>query len=115
LKNLEELLHRGVRQFKFVDRTFNLNLATSKTLLQFFLDHQQPGLFVHFEMIPDRLPEPLREIIGPLSAVRCNLKSASKPSIPTSPNSSAAARITTASRTISNFSGPTPASTSTPT
>lgn len=63
LKNLEELLRRGVRQFKFVDRTFNLNLSTSKTLLQFFLDHYQPGLFVHFEMIPDRLPDALREII----------------------------------------------------
>ncbi len=64
LQNLDELLHRGVRQFKFVDRTFNLNLTTSKTLLQFFLDRLQPGLFVHFEMIPDRLPEPLREIIA---------------------------------------------------
>jgi hypothetical protein len=64
LKNLEELMRRGVRQFKFVDRTFNLNLTTSKALLQFFLDRFQPGLFVHFEMIPDRLPEALREIIG---------------------------------------------------
>jgi radical SAM superfamily enzyme YgiQ (UPF0313 family) len=64
LENLEELLRRGVRQFKFVDRTFNLNLATSKALLQFFLDRYQPGLFVHFEMIPDRLPEALREIIA---------------------------------------------------
>ena len=64
LKNLEELMHRGVRQFKFVDRTFNLNLAVSKTLLQFFLDRYQPGLFVHFEMIPDRLPEALREVIA---------------------------------------------------
>ncbi|MDB6017978.1 MAG: Radical domain protein [Pedosphaera sp.] len=64
LKNLEELLQRGVRQFKFVDRTFNLNLITSKALLQFFLDRYQPGLFVHFEMIPDRLPEALREIIA---------------------------------------------------
>ena len=64
LKNLEELLRRGVRQFKFVDRTFNLNLATSKALLQFFLDRQCPGLFVHFEMIPDRLPEALREVIA---------------------------------------------------
>jgi radical SAM superfamily enzyme YgiQ (UPF0313 family) len=64
LENLEELLRRGVRQFKFVDRTFNLNLNTSKTLLQFFLDRYQPGLFVHFEMIPDRLPEALREVIA---------------------------------------------------
>ncbi|HZV34236.1 MAG TPA: DUF4080 domain-containing protein [Verrucomicrobiae bacterium] len=64
LQNLEELLRRGVRQFKFVDRTFNLNLNTSRALLQFFLDRLTPGLFIHFEMIPDRLPEELREVIA---------------------------------------------------
>ncbi len=64
LQNLEELLRRGVKQFKFVDRTFNLNLATSRALLEFFLSHYFPGLFVHFEMIPDRLPEALREVIA---------------------------------------------------
>ena len=64
LGHLQKLLDRGVRQFKFVDRTFNLNLKVSKTLLQFFLDRYRPGLFFHFEMIPDRLPEALREIIA---------------------------------------------------
>ena len=64
LEQLSRLLERGVRQFKFVDRTFNLNLATSRALLQFFLDRWEPGLFAHFEMIPDRLPEALREIIA---------------------------------------------------
>jgi len=63
LSALEDLLRRGVRQFKFVDRTFNLNLQTSRTLLQFFLDRLEPGLFLHFEMIPDRLPEGLRTLI----------------------------------------------------
>jgi radical SAM superfamily enzyme YgiQ (UPF0313 family) len=60
---LERLLERGVHQFKFVDRTFNLNLNTSKALLEFFLGRYRPGLFFHFEMIPDRLPEGLRETI----------------------------------------------------
>jgi hypothetical protein len=32
--------------------------------LEFFLERYRPGLFVHFEMIPDRLPEPLRELIA---------------------------------------------------
>src|SRR4051812_49399456 len=63
LCELQKLIDRGVKQFKFVDRTFNLNLSVSKTLLQFFLDRYQPGLFFHFEMIPDRLPDGLREII----------------------------------------------------
>ncbi len=64
LASLEALLDRGVRQFKFVDRTFNLNLQTSRAILEFFLSRQRPGLFIHFEMIPDRLPEALREIIA---------------------------------------------------
>ena len=50
-------------KFKFVDRTFNLNLRVSRAILQFFLDRCEPGLFLHFEMIPDRLPESLRELI----------------------------------------------------
>jgi radical SAM superfamily enzyme YgiQ (UPF0313 family) len=64
LSELQRLLDRGVKRFKFVDRTFNLNLHVSKALLQFFLDRYQPGLFLHFEMIPDRLPGALREIIA---------------------------------------------------
>lgn len=64
LTAMESLFDRGVRQFKFVDRTFNLNLRVSTRILQFFLDRIEPGLFLHFEMIPDRLPEPLRELIS---------------------------------------------------
>jgi radical SAM superfamily enzyme YgiQ (UPF0313 family) len=64
LDHLQRLLDRGVRQFKFVDRTFNLNVNVSKTILEFFLDRHQPGLFYHFEMVPDRLPDPLREVIA---------------------------------------------------
>jgi len=64
LGHMEKLLERGVRQFKFVDRTFNLNLQASRTLLEFFLNRYQPGHFFHFEMIPDRLPPGLREIIA---------------------------------------------------
>jgi radical SAM superfamily enzyme YgiQ (UPF0313 family) len=60
----EKLLQRGVRQFKFVDRTFNLNIGVSRRILEFFLERLRPGLFVHFEMIPDRLPEALREVIA---------------------------------------------------
>lgn len=65
---LARLLERGVRQFKFVDRTFNLNPRTSSAILQFFLDRWQPGLFVHFEMVPDRLPAALRELIAQFPA-----------------------------------------------
>ena len=64
LDQMQRLLERGVKQFKFVDRTFNLNIATSKTILEFFLARHQPGNFYHFEMIPDRLPAELREVIA---------------------------------------------------
>jgi radical SAM superfamily enzyme YgiQ (UPF0313 family) len=63
LAEMQKLLDRGCRQFKFVDRTFNLNLKFSMRILQFFLDRYCHGLFAHFEMIPDRLPDPLRAII----------------------------------------------------
>jgi radical SAM superfamily enzyme YgiQ (UPF0313 family) len=37
LAAMERLLARGVRHFKFVDRTFNLNVETSRRILEFFL------------------------------------------------------------------------------
>ncbi len=63
LPAMQDLLDRGLRHFKFVDRTFNLSIAYSMKLLEFFLERYTPGLFLHFEMIPDRLPLELREII----------------------------------------------------
>ncbi|MES9870611.1 MAG: DUF4080 domain-containing protein [Sedimenticola sp.] len=58
------LLHgRGVRHFKFVDRTFNLDLKSSIATLEFFLDRLDEELFLHFEVIPDRLPEKLKSVL----------------------------------------------------
>ncbi len=64
LAAMQMLLDRGALQFKFVDRTFNLNLRVSKAILEFFLERYRPGMFLLFELIPDRLPESLREIIA---------------------------------------------------
>ena len=64
LAAMQDLLDRGAKQFKFVDRTFNLNIRVSTAILQFFLDRLRPGLFLHFEMIPDRLPDALRTLIA---------------------------------------------------
>ena len=63
LEQLEQLLERGARQFKFVDRTFNLKVDTSLRILNFFLKHIDKELFLHFELIPDRLPDPLKALI----------------------------------------------------
>jgi radical SAM superfamily enzyme YgiQ (UPF0313 family) len=64
LGEMQKLLDRGLKQFKFVDRTFNLNAATSRAILEFFRARYQPGHFYHFEMIPDRLPAELRAVIA---------------------------------------------------
>lgn len=63
LNELDTLIERGARSFKFVDRTFNLSPTTSLAILKFFLDRMQHNLFLHFEMVPDRLPTELREMI----------------------------------------------------
>ena len=124
LLELETLYQRGARNFKFVDRTFNLKIDTSVRILQFFLDrlpattaaaakgrpeqgtapsggsaahevasvgatiaaaakgrpeqgtapsggsaaHEVASvgasLFIHFEVIPDHLPDKLKQLIA---------------------------------------------------
>jgi radical SAM superfamily enzyme YgiQ (UPF0313 family) len=92
LAALERLYQRGARHFKFVDRTFNLKIDHSVRILQFFLDKLGPALpalerpkppgsstqnaagrgdapaaaplFLHFEVIPDHLPERLRVMLA---------------------------------------------------
>jgi len=94
LAALDALYQRGARTFKFVDRTFNLKIAHSVRILQFFLDvlasearqsthpgvidcrvadaprRDEPtqssgaGLFLHFEVIPDHLPDRLRAMLA---------------------------------------------------
>lgn len=74
LAALDRLLSRGVLHFKFVDRTFNLNLGVSRRILEFFLERMRPGLFLHFEMVPDRLPPELRELIARFPAGHMQLE-----------------------------------------
>jgi hypothetical protein len=61
---MDVLYRRGARHFKFVDRTFNLSTRVSLPIMQFFLDRMptdpDDNIFVHFEVIPDRLPETLK-------------------------------------------------------
>ncbi len=63
LDDFEDLLARGAKHFKFVDRTFNLDLARSRAILEFFLARFVPGMFLHFEMVPDRFPLELRDLV----------------------------------------------------
>ena len=63
LSALDALYRRGARHFKFVDRTFNLKIDSSLRILQFFLERLTPDLFLHFEVIPDHLPQRLKAMI----------------------------------------------------
>jgi len=62
LNEFELLWQRGARGFKFIDRTFNLNIEVATKLLDFFLEKQE-SFTTHFEVIPDNFPAPLREKI----------------------------------------------------
>jgi radical SAM superfamily enzyme YgiQ (UPF0313 family) len=64
LEEMHALYARGARRFKFVDRTFNLNPRISLAILEFFLERLDERLFLHFEMIPDHLPERLKQAIA---------------------------------------------------
>jgi len=68
LGELEALHARGARLFKFVDRTFNLNIKTSLKIMQWFLDkleaHPEDPVYAHFELVPDHLPDALKEGIS---------------------------------------------------
>lgn len=66
LSQMNQLVDRGARHFKFVDRTFNLKIDTSRKILEFFLnaiENDKRTLFLHFELIPDRLPAALKELL----------------------------------------------------
>lgn len=62
LAEFELLWSRGARNFKFVDRTFNINMKTANKILDFFLA-KEPPYFAHFEVIPDHFPSSIKEKI----------------------------------------------------
>ena len=55
------LLDRGVRKFKFLDRSFNFGGEASLAVLDFFAARQFTGLRLHFEFTPDALDAAWRE------------------------------------------------------
>lgn len=56
------LWDKGARKFKFIDRTFNLNIKTTNKILDYFLSKEPPYL-IHFEVIPEHFPEKLKDKI----------------------------------------------------
>ncbi len=61
IAEMQRLLDRGAARFKFVDRTFNLELERSLRVLRFLHERCQPGSMFHFEIVPDRLQDEFLE------------------------------------------------------
>ncbi len=62
INELETLWGRGVRSFKFIDRTFNQGIERANRFMDFFLS-KKPPYFIHFEVVPDNFPKSLKERI----------------------------------------------------
>lgn len=63
LDEMDKLYLRGARNFKFIDRTFNLKVSSSIAILEFFLQRMTDDLYLHFEVVPDNLPDRLKAVI----------------------------------------------------
>jgi radical SAM superfamily enzyme YgiQ (UPF0313 family) len=63
LDEMDKLHQRGARNFKFIDRTFNLKVSSSIAILEFFLQRMTDDLYLHFEVVPDNLPDRLKVVI----------------------------------------------------
>lgn len=63
LDEMDSLHQRGARNFKFIDRTFNLKVSSSIAILEFFLERMSDDLYLHFEVVPDNLPDKLKAVI----------------------------------------------------
>jgi radical SAM superfamily enzyme YgiQ (UPF0313 family) len=59
LTEMAALIQRGVKTFKFLDRTFNINIPRALKIMDFFLEKLEQGnkFVVHFEMVPSLFPE----------------------------------------------------------
>ena len=64
-EQIDQLLNRGALDYKFIDRTFNLSMPFALGILGFFRARLRDGLSLHFEMVPERLPD---ELLSALAA-----------------------------------------------
>lgn len=63
LTEMKILIQRGLKQFKFVDRTFNLKFKNVQKILHFFKANWVEGMVLHFEIFPDKLSSEMLEEI----------------------------------------------------
>jgi len=73
LEEFEKLWQKGARNFKFIDRTFNLKINHANALMDFFLAKDET-YSLHFEVIPDHFPEALKSRIMQFSPATLQLE-----------------------------------------
>ena len=64
LPGLDNLWQRGVRRFKFLDRSFTASRSHAYAIMQFFKDKITPETCLHFEVNTDRLTRSTMEMIA---------------------------------------------------
>jgi len=64
ISEMELLIERGGKTFKFLDRSFNSNIKRAQKIMEFFLEKiKEHSITVHFEMTPLQFPPELLETI----------------------------------------------------
>ncbi|MDR1836039.1 MAG: radical SAM protein [Treponema sp.] len=67
LLEMDALVRRGAKTFKFLDRTFNFNIKRTLRICEFFLkkiNEREEPLTVHFETVPSLFPPQLLEMLS---------------------------------------------------
>jgi radical SAM superfamily enzyme YgiQ (UPF0313 family) len=66
LAEMDALVQRGAKTFKFLDRSFNINIKRALKIIEFFLEkiEERGNIVVHFEMVPSLFPEELRDALS---------------------------------------------------
>jgi radical SAM superfamily enzyme YgiQ (UPF0313 family) len=62
-ENIKMLIEKGARTFKFLDRTFNLNVKNSIDVINFIIEHHKPGNSFQFEITGDILDDRILDAI----------------------------------------------------
>ncbi len=66
--SLQSLLKRGLRDFRFLDRTFNADDTHAAAVLDFFLQQDTDGLKLHLELTPSRMGKKLLQRLAAFPA-----------------------------------------------
>ena len=74
LAAMRVLLDRGVRLFKFTDRTFNTDERRVLEIMDFFLEQSSGDTQLHFEIMPDRISPAVLEKIATFPCLALHLE-----------------------------------------